>query len=206
MLIPNPDRRLHLALWALVGFVFIWSGVHPYDRFTWVMEVFPVVLGTMVLLAYYKFWRFSRWVCWLLAIHAIVLMVGGRYTYALVPFGNWARDLFHLSRNHYDRLGHFLQGFVPAFIAREVLIRRGIVRRGPWLVFVVLSIALAISALYELLEWQAAVWTGTRADAFLGTQGDPWDTQEDMAMALVGAVSAFVFFARIHDRSIERLS
>lgn len=143
-------------------------------------------------------------VCWFLWGHAMVLMVGGHYTYAQVPLFNGLRDAFHLSRNHYDRLGHFFQGMVPALVAREVFIRRGIVRRGPWLVFIVLCVCMAISAWYELLEWQAAIWSGTKADAFLGTQGDPWDTQEDMAMAFVGAIFALSVLRTWHDRSMQK--
>lgn len=203
MLKPNPDRALHLKLWGLVGGVFFWSYVGCHDRFTWFMEVFPVLLGTGMMLAVYDRWRFTRLVCWLLAIHAIVLMVGGHYTYAEVPLFNWIRDAWHLDRNYYDRVGHFLQGFVPAMIAREILIRRGVVQRGAWLNFIVICICLAFSACYELLEWQAAVWTGEKADSFLGTQGDPWDTQWDMALACVGAISALVALGRAHDKQIQ---
>jgi putative membrane protein len=202
---PNPDRRFHLVLWSLVGIVLAWSFVGCHDRFTWFMEIFPVLLGSAILLHFYNRFRFTRLVCWLLFIHAIVLMVGGHYTYAEVPIGNWFRDHFHLSRNYYDRLGHFLQGFVPALISREVLIRRGVVKSRGWLNFIVISICLAISAAYELLEWQTAVWTGGKADSFLGTQGDVWDTQWDMATAFIGASVALLVFSQFHDRQIEKL-
>jgi len=184
------DYSFHLFLSGSLLLFLILSGWQPVDRFTWILEVLPVFIGGGILFALYPQWTFSRMVCWFLWGHAMVLMVGGHYTYAQVPLFNGLRDAFHLSRNHYDRLGHFFQGMVPALVAREVFIRRGIVRRGPWLVFIVLCVCMAISAWYELLEWQAAIWSGTKADAFLGTQGDPWDTQEDMAMAFVGAIFA----------------
>jgi len=169
------------------------------------MEVFPIFLGSAVLVSIYSTFRFSKLVCWLMWAHAIVLMIGGHYTYAEVPLFNWIRDHFHLARNDYDRLGHFMQGFVPALISREVLIRRGILKRGPWLNFIVICICLAISAAYELLEWQAAVWTGEKATSFLGTQGDPWDTQWDMATALIGAIASLSFVSKAHDRSMGDL-
>jgi len=203
--LENRDWKFHLSLWIFVGLVFVWSYVGCADRLTWMLETFPVVLGTIILLFLYPTFRFSRLVCWFLAAHATVLMVGGHYTYADVPLFNWIRDHFHLARNDYDRVGHFMQGFVPALVSREVLIRRGVMKRGAWLNFVVVCICLAISAAYELFEWQAAVWSGTKADAFLGTQGDPWDTQEDMATALVGAVIAVLTMRPWHDKSMERL-
>src|SRR5581483_2822155 len=149
--------------------------------------------------------QFTTFVYVLIFLHACILFVGGHYTYAEVPLFNWIRDHFHLVRNDYDRLGHFAQGFVPALIAREVLLRRRIVFRRGWLFYIVLSICLAISAAYELLEWRVAVATGSAADAFLGTQGDPWDTQEDMATAIVGAVTALLLFSHWHDRFIDRM-
>jgi len=198
------DYSLHLFLSGSLLLFLILSGWQPVDRFTWILEVLPVFIGGGILFALYPQWTFSRMVCWFLWGHAMVLMVGGHYTYAQVPLFNGLRDAFHLSRNHYDRLGHFFQGMVPALVAREVFIRRGIVRRGPWLVFIVLCVCMAISAWYELLEWQAAIWSGTKADAFLGTQGDPWDTQEDMAMAFVGAIFALSVLRTWHDRSMQK--
>lgn len=205
ILTENPDRMLHLTLWAGVGAVLAWSGWQPADRFTWILEVAPVVLGSAILLWLYPHWRFSRLVCWWMAIHAVILMIGGHYTYAEVPAFNWLRDAFDLKRNFYDRIGHFMQGFVPALIAREVLIRRKIVQGRGWLFFLTVCVCLAISASYELLEWLAAVATGEKADAFLGTQGDVWDTQWDMVMALTGAVTALMGMRRCHDRSIQRI-
>lgn len=205
MTTKNGDRGFHGILWVLVALVVIWSGVHPADRFTWILEVAPIFVVSAILLLIYGHFYFSRLVCCLMVAHAAVLAIGGHYTYAQVPLFSWMRDAFHLARNHYDRVGHFMQGFVPAMISREVLIRREVVQRRSWLSFIVIAICLAVSACYELVEWQAAIWTGTKADAFLGSQGDVWDTQWDMAMALVGASAAILFMSRLHDKSIERL-
>jgi putative membrane protein len=185
--------------------VLVWSVIHPHDYFTWILEVFPALIALGILALTYPKFQFTTFVYSLITIHACILFVGGHYTYAEVPLGNWVRDHFHLGRNHYDRLGHFAQGFVPALVAREVLLRRKIVLRRGWLSFIVVSICLAISAAYELLEWRVSVATGSAGDAFLGTQGDPWDTQEDMATALVGAVVAVLGFSRWHDRCMDRV-
>ncbi len=199
------DRKFHLGLAIAAAIVLVWSGWHPSDRFTWFLEVVPIFIVSAVLLAIYRHFYFSRLVCWLMLAHAIVLMIGGHYTYAHVPLFDWIRDALHLARNHYDRLGHFMQGFVPALIAREVLLRRGVLKRGAWLRFIVICICLAVSATYELFEWQAAVWTGTKADAFLGSQGDVWDTQWDMALALIGSCAAVFLMSRRHDESMASL-
>ncbi len=201
----NSDTNLHICLWLSLATMLVWSGWKPADRFTWLLEVLPIFLGAAILLAIYSRFYFSRLVCWLMWLHAIVLLVGGHYTYAEVPLFDWIRDAFHLARNHYDRVGHFMQGFVPAMISREVLLRRNVLCHRGWSFFIVVSICLAISASYELIEWAAAVWTGSKADAFLGTQGDVWDTQWDMGMALLGAIVALLLLAKLHDRSIERL-
>lgn len=205
MKIASEDRKLHIGLWIILAISLTWSGLHPADRFTWFLEVAPIFIISAVLLVIYRYFYFSRLVCFLMLAHAIVLMIGGHYTYAQVPLFNWIRAVFHLARNHYDRLGHFMQGFVPALIGREVLLRRGVLKRGPWLNFIVVCICLAISATYELFEWQAAVWTGTKADAFLGTQGDPWDTQWDMVWALIGGITAILFMSRWHEQSMRKL-
>lgn len=183
-----------------------WSAVRPHDYFTWILEVFPALIGLAALALTYPRFQFTTLVYTLITLHCCILFAGGHYTYAEVPLGNWARDFFHLARNDYDRLGHFAQGFVPALIAREVLLRKRIVIRRGWLFFLVVSICLAVSAAYELLEWRVAVAGGSSADAFLGTQGDPWDTQEDMATALVGAVVALLVLSRWHDRLIAKLA
>jgi putative membrane protein len=206
MTMANKDKKLHISLWFVLGVVLIWSGWRPLDRFTWLLEVAPIFVISAVLLSVYRHFYFSRLVCYLMFAHAIVLVVGGHYTYACVPLFDWIRDAFHLARNHYDRVGHFMQGFVPALISREVLLRLGVLKRGGWLNFIVVCICLAISAVYELVEWQAAVWTGSKADAFLGSQGDTWDTQWDMALALVGAISSVFLLSRRHDRSMDALS
>jgi len=198
-------QRRALA-WLLISLaaIFVWSGVRPHDYFTWILEVWPAAVAVLFLASIYPRFRFTTFVYGLIWAHAVILLIGGHYTYAEVPLFNWIRDNFHLARNDYDRVGHFAQGFVPAFIAREVFLRRKIVKRG-WIPFVVISVCLAISALYELLEWRVSVMSGSSADAFLGTQGDVWDTQEDMATALVGATCAIVFFSRLHDRFIARI-
>lgn len=207
-MIDHTSRRRGtlIGLLVLVLAALIWSGIGPRDRFTWFLEVAPVLLGVPLLIVTFGRFRFTTLVYVLIALHAVILMVGGHYTYAEVPLFNWLRDTLHLSRNHYDRVGHFAQGFVPALIARELLLRTSPLRAGKWLFFLVICVCLAISAAYELVEWQAAVWTGTAADAFLGTQGDVWDSQKDMALALIGAMVALLLLGRWHDRQLERLA
>src|SRR5262245_43136183 len=199
------QKRELLLLLCGFALALAWSAVHPHDYFTWALEVFPALLALAALAATYHRFQFTTLVYVLILFHACILFIGGHYTYAEVPLFNWIRDHFHLARNHYDRVGHFAQGFVPALVAREVLLRRKIVLRRGWLFFIVLSICLAISAAYELLEWRMAVATGSAANAFLGTQGDPWDTQEDMATALFGALTALLLFSRRHDRFIDAM-
>ena len=194
--------REPLSLLGATIVVLVWSGVQPYERGTWILEVFPVLMGIPILFATFSRFPLSPLVYRLLFIHAVILMVGGHYTYAQVPVGFAVQDLLDLSRNHYDRLGHFAQGFVPAILAREVLLRTSPLKRGKWLFCLVVSVCLAFSAFYELLEWWAALIGGESADAFLGTQGDIWDSQWDMFLALVGAISALVFLAGVHDRSL----
>src|SRR5262245_51633270 len=198
--------RARLILLAIVAGVFVWSGWAPKDRMTWVLEVFPVIGAVPLLIATRRRFPLTLLACGLIAAHAVILMVGGRYTYAEVPLFNWIRDAFHLARNHYDRVGHFAQGFVPAIVAREILLRKTPLRRGGWLFFLVTCVCLAISAVYELIEWSAAATSGSAADAFLGTQGDPWDTQKAMLLAGIGAVTAQITLARVHDRQLEALS
>lgn len=178
------------------------SGWHPHDRLTWFLEVFPVLVGAGLLVATWRRFPLTALLCQLLFLHAVILMVGGHYTYAEVPAGFWARDLLGLSRNPYDRLGHFAQGFVPAILAREILLRRSPLRPGGWLFFLVICVCLAFSAAYELFEWGSAVALKQGAEAFLGTQGDVWDTQWDMALALVGAVASQTLLAGRHDREL----
>ena len=166
------------------------------------LEVAPAIVAAALIAACFPRWRFTPLVLTLIAIHAVILMVGGKYTYAEVPAFNWLRDEFGLARNYYDRVGHFAQGFVPALVAREILLRRGVLGPGRWLFFLVSCVCLAISACYEFIEWWVAVATGEAAEAFLGTQGDVWDTQWDMFLALVGALVAQLALARVHDRQV----
>ncbi len=182
------------------------SRIGALEPGTWVLEVFPIFLAIPVLVATAKRFPLTPLAYRLLFVHALILMLGGHYTYAKVPLGFWVQDALHLGRNHYDRLGHFAQGFVPAIIAREILLRRSPLQRGKWLFFLVTCVCLAVSASYELIEWLAALLGGSSADAFLGTQGDVWDTQWDMFMALVGALCALVLLSRVHDRQLERLN
>ena len=199
------SSRYELALLISAGAILVWSGVAPHDRFTWYLEVAPVLIGAPILVALRHRFRLTPLVYTLLWIHAVILMVGGKYTYAEVPFGFWLQDAFGFSRNHYDRIGHFAQGFIPAMLAREVLIRRSPLAGSRWLPFLVVCFCLAFSALYELIEFWTALATGEAAEAFLGTQGDVWDTQWDMQMALVGAVVALATLSRLHDRQLARL-
>jgi len=204
------DRRL---LWfvVLLAPVLVWSAMAPHDRFTWFLEVAPIFVGLPLAFAVQHRFRLSSLLLVLLWWHGVILIFGGHYTYARVPLGNWAMEWFHWTRNNYDKLGHFAQGFVPAILAREILLRssplgnRGDGRPSRWLGFLCGCVCLAFSALYELIEWQVAVASGAAADDFLGTQGDPWDTQSDMAFALIGAIVALALLSRWHDRSLARL-
>ena len=200
------DRRLHLALLAAGLGVLAWSGYRPFDRFVWFLEVVPALVGGVALVALHRRFRFTNLVYTLVLLHAIILMIGGKYTYAEMPLFNWLRDEFGLARNYYDRVGHFAQGFVPAMIAREVLLRHEVVRGRGWLFFLVCCCALALSATYEFFEWWVAVASGTAADAFLATQGDVWDTQWDMFLALCGSVAAQLLLSRRHDRELASLA
>ena len=196
------------ALWftTLVGAVgLVWSGIGPNDRATWLLEVMPVILVLPLLWFTHRRFPLTPLLYVLVAVHAAILMLGGHYTYALVPLGDWVRDAFDLARNHYDRLGHVAQGFIPAIAAREILLRRTPLQRGGWLFMLVAATCLAISACYEFLEWWTAVIIGGAADAFLATQGDVWDTQWDMFLALCGAITAQLLLARLHDRQLAAL-
>ena len=194
------QHRLPLVLVAGVTLVLAWSGFRPADRTTWWLEIFPVLIGAPILLATARRFPLTPLVYGLLAVHAMILMVGGHYTYANVPLGFWVQDLFGLARNHYDRVGHFAQGFVPAILVREILLRTSPLRQGRWLFVLVTAVCLAFSACYEFVEWWAAVLGGDSADAFLGTQGDVWDTQWDMFLAVIGALVAQLTLSRRHDR------
>ena len=193
------------ALLAAGALALVVSGVAPHDRLTWTLEVAPILIAGAVLVATARRFPLTPLAYRLIFVHALILMLGGHYTYAEVPLGDWVADTLGLSRNPYDRLGHFAQGFVPAIVVREILVRRSPLRPGKWLLFLVLCVGLAISAAYELFEWWTALIGGESAEAFLGTQGDQWDTQWDMFMALVGAATAQALLGRVHDRQIARL-
>lgn len=185
----------------------VWSAIKPFDRLTWWLEVAPVLIGFAALfIAQAKGWRFSNLALWLIALHMLVLIVGGHYTYARVPIGDWLRDGFNFERNHYDRLGHLMQGFVPAILLREIFLRNGVFARNGWLGFCVISFCLGFSAFYELIEWAAALISAEAAESFLGTQGDHWDTQWDMFLAGVGSLAALLFLSRPHNRSMRKIS
>ena len=194
-----------LTLFVAGAILFALSAVHPYDTATWGMEVFPIVVAVPILAATYRRFPLTPLVYTLIFIHACILMLGGHYTYARVPLGFWMQEAFDFSRNHYDRIGHLAQGFVPAIIAREILLRHTPLRAGGWLFFLVTCVCLAVSACYEFVEWGAALVGGSGATEFLGTQGDVWDTQWDMFMALIGSVMGQVSLSRLHDRQIGRL-
>lgn len=195
----------YLVLLSSLLLIYIWSLINPTDLYTWFLEMLPVVLGAGVLLLTYRRFRFTSLTYTLIWVHAVILLVGAHYTYAEVPLFDWLKEVFDLSRNHYDRVGHFAQGFVPAMIARELLMRRSPLRGSRWLWPLVVAVCLAVSALYELAEWTIAAMTGSAADAFLGTQGDVWDTQKDMAFCLVGAMAALLSLATWQKREIKRL-
>ena len=197
--------REPLALLIVGAVLLVVSGIGPHDRVTWVLEVAPILIAVPILLLTARRFPLTPLAYRLIFVHALILMLGGHYTYAEVPLGFWMERAFGFARNHYDRIGHLAQGFVPAIVVREILIRRSPLQSGKWLTFLVLGVGLAISALYELVEWWAALIGGEGADAFLGTQGDQWDTQWDMFLALLGAVSALLLLSRLHDRQIARL-
>ncbi|HET9752254.1 MAG TPA: DUF2238 domain-containing protein [Myxococcales bacterium] len=199
-------RRETLALLALGGAALLLSFIGCKDRFTWFLEVAPILLALPLLALLSRTVTLTPLLLVLLFLHALVLMIGGHWTYAEVPLGFWMQHALGFSRNHYDRIGHFVQGFVPALLAREVLLRKTPLRRGGWLFFLVLCVCLAASAFYELVEWWVAAATGTAADAFLGTQGDPWDTQWDMCWALIGALCAQLLLSRLQDRQMRALA
>ena len=200
------SRTQFLAILCVTLFlVFVWSAIRPHDVFTWFLEVFPIFIALPILFFTYKKFPLSNLIYGLILTHAIILMVGGHYTYAEVPLFNWLRDTFDLGRNYYDRVGHFAQGFVPAMVAREILLRKNIVKGDKWLFFIVCAICLAISACYEFIEWWVALASGQGAEAFLGTQGDIWDTQWDMFLALIGSIVAQIFCKNWHIRSMRAL-
>jgi putative membrane protein len=198
----NKSRFLFFLL-IVLGIAFIWSAYAPHDRHTWWLEIFPIIIALPILFRTYHKFEFTHLAYFLMLVHAIILLIGGHYTYAEVPFFSWLRDTYELSRNYYDRVGHFAQGFVPAIIVREILIRNSPLSSGRWLFFITCCICLSISVIYEFIEWWTAVYEGGAADAFLGTQGDVWDTQWDMFCALIGSVFAQISLSKLHDRLMK---
>lgn len=196
-------KKFHAWLLAIFFLVLAWSGYQPHDYVIWFLEVSPALIGLAILAFTYNSFRLTDMLYVLILVHSIVLMIGGHTTYAEVPAFNWLKDAYGLDRNYYDRVGHFVQGFVPALIAREILIRKSVLKPGPWLYFIVVCVCLAISAFYEFIEWWVAVGTGSAAEAFLATQGDVWDTQWDMFLAFVGANAALLTLSRLHDRQLR---
>ena len=204
---PTPaEIREAIALLVLTAIALVVSGIGPRERGTWVLEVLPVLIAAPLLILTWKPFRLTPLAYRLIFVHALILILGGHYTYAHVPLGFWLQEVFDFARNPYDRIGHFAQGFVPAIVIREILLRRSPLRPGKWTFFLVCCVALAISAFYEFTEWWAALILGEGASAFLGTQGDEWDTQWDMFLCLIGAVSSQLLLSRIHDRQLARLA
>lgn len=191
-----------LVLFCVGAILLAWSAVGPADRTTWVLEVFPIFIAVPILFASARRFPLTPLLYRLILLHAAILMLGGHYTYAKVPLGFWLQDLFGFTRNHYDRIGHFMQGFVPALLAREVLLRKSPLERGGWLFFLVICVCALVTVSYEFIEWWSALVGGASADAFLGTQGDPWDTQWDMFLAITGAIAAQLALARVQDRQL----
>lgn len=199
------QHKYPLFLLILIFLILVFSLILANDRFTWILEVFPILLGLPILILTYKRFRLTNFLYSLLIIHSLILAIGGIYTYAEVPLGFWMQDWFGFERNNYDKIGHFAQGFFPAILAREILIRTSPLQKGKWLSFIVVSICLAISAFYELIEWWAAVAQGASAEAFLGTQGYEWDAQSDMFLALIGSIASLIIMSRAHDWFLNRV-
>jgi putative membrane protein len=193
-----------LVLLGSMVVLLVWSGIQPHDRFTWWLEVAPIFIGVPALILLYPRLRLTPLVYTLIWLHCLILMLGGHYTYAQVPLGFWMERWFGFARNHYDRIGHFAQGFIPAMLAREIFIRRSPLGGSRWLPFLVICFCLAFSAFYELIEFWTALATGGAATDFLGTQGDLWDTQWDMMLALIGAIVSLLLFSRVQDRQMAR--
>lgn len=198
-------RRYLTTLGVVVGAFFVWSAIRPHDYFTWLLEVLPVLIVLPLLAATYRIFPLTPLLYALIAVHMIILLVGGHYTYAEMPVFSWLRDYYGWDRNYYDRLGHVAQGFVPAMVAREILLRTSSLKPGKWLFFIVVCICLAISAFYELIEWWVALASGSDAVGFLATQGDVWDTQWDMFLAFIGAISAQLLLAKTQLRQMRRM-
>lgn len=199
----NKKDRILVIYIAIFFLGLLWSGINPRDQFTWFLEVIPALIVLAILAATFKKFRFSNFSYFLILLHSLILMIGGHTTYAEVPLFNWLRDTFDLGRNYYDRVGHFTQGFVPALIAREIIIRKNIINGWKWqFIFIVMAV-LGASAFYEFFEWGMALLTGEAADAFLGTQGDIWDTQWDMFLCFIGSILALLLFGKFQDKHLK---
>lgn len=195
-----------IKIWLLIYFsFFIWSLINPKDLFTWFLEVFPAIIGLLILSFTYKRFQFTNLLYFLILVHCIILMIGGHYTYAEVPFFDYIKEVLNQNRNNYDKIGHLAQGFVPAMIARELIIRKNIINTNAWRNFFIICFCLALSALYEIIEWLVAITTNDAANDFLGTQGYIWDTQSDMAWALVGSVMALLLLSKYHDKVLQKI-
>jgi putative membrane protein len=203
-MIDSTEKQAGILL-AILALALVVSGWQPFDRTTWILEVFPILLVIPVLVFTRRRFSLTPLLYYLIFLHALVLIVGGAYSYARVPLGFWLQKVLHLTRNPYDKIGHFFQGFVPGMAAREVLIRGAHIRGRKMLHFMIICVVLAVSATYELVEWAAALALGQGADEFLGTQGDPWDTQSDMFLALIGVCAALLLMSKVHDRQLSRL-
>lgn len=198
---------MYKNIWIITfAVVFIWSGINPKDQFTWLLEVLPAIIGVVVMAMTYKTFKLTPLVYILILIHCIVLMIGGHYTYADVPFFDYLKDVFNFTRNNYDKVGHFVQGFVPALITREILIRKNVIPDINWRNFFILCFCLGFSAFYELIEWWVALASGEDAVAFLGTQGYIWDTQSDMGLALLGAILGLITLSKLHDKQLLNIN
>lgn len=196
-------KNYQAGIWVFIfGATLLWSAINPEDYFTWALEVAPALVAILVLALTRKHFPLTELAYTLILVHCLILMVGGHYTYAKVPLFDWLRDTFEMQRNNYDKIGHFAQGFIPAIVAREIAIRKNLINGRGWTHFFVVCFCLAFSAFYELIEWWVASMSGESAEAFLGTQGYVWDTQSDMALALIGAMAALLLLAKLHDRQI----
>lgn len=196
-------KYIYLIIFFLI---LIWSGLNPKDQFTWFLEVFPAIIGMIVIISTYKNFKLTTLVYTLILIHCIILMIGGHYTYAEVPFFDYIKEVLNQDRNNYDKVGHFAQGFIPAMVAREILIRKNVIPNSAWRNFFIVCFCLAFSAFYELIEWWVAIFSGEDAEAFLGTQGYVWDTQSDMGLALLGSIVALIFLSKYHDKQLVKIN
>lgn len=199
----DKTKKVYLAIFFIALII---SGIKPHDYFTWFLEVVPALIALVILILTYKKFRFSNFIYGLILFHSIILMIGGHWTYAEVPFGYWIQDIFNFSRNHYDRFGHLMQGFVPTMIARELIIKNNLIPNRKWMNFFIIFTILGFSAFYEFFEWWTSLATGETANSFLGTQGDVWDTQWDMFMCLIGSISALLTLSKLHDKYLKNAS